>query len=94
MQPSAEAVLRALADPTRLVIMKKLLDPSSCNQGACKSIRQSIDLSQPTLSHHFGILEDAGIISETKKGTEKFYTVNIQYLESLGILIDKIVARS
>jgi DNA-binding transcriptional ArsR family regulator len=92
MTRSAEAVLRALADPTRLAIIKKLLTPSTCNQGACKSIRQGFELSQPTLSHHFGILEEAGIVQETKKGTEKFYTVNTDFLASLGIAIETVIA--
>lgn len=33
-------------------------------------------LSQPTVSHHLGILEEAGLISAEKRGKEVFYSIN------------------
>lgn len=38
-----------------------------------RSLAERIDLSRPTVSHHLGILQDAGIINHRKVGTECIY---------------------
>ena len=77
-------IFKALADKTRLDIVRSLLkkphDSASCSQvSTCSS------LSQPAVSHHFKKLVDAGVILESKKGTEKIYELNTELLTSLGI---------
>jgi DNA-binding transcriptional ArsR family regulator len=67
-------VLGALGDPMRLRILKKLLGKRhgclSCSEAApCTEIAKS------TLSHHFRILRDAGLIRTTKQGVEHLNSV-------------------
>lgn len=38
-----------------------------------RSIAERIDLSRPTVSHHLGILQEAGIINHRKVATERIY---------------------
>lgn len=74
VHPAAEditlaGVLGALSDPMRLKILKKLLEsrnrPLSCSAAApCAGMAKS------TLSHHFRVLRDAGLIRTTKQGVE------------------------
>jgi DNA-binding transcriptional ArsR family regulator len=68
------AVLGALADPMRLRILKKLLDRRdrslSCSQAA-----PCAEMAKSTLSHHFRILRDAGLIRTTKQGVENLNSV-------------------
>lgn len=45
-------------------------------------ILDKIRLSQPTLSHHIGILKHAGLIFEEKKGREVFYSLNRKNITS------------
>jgi DNA-binding transcriptional ArsR family regulator len=82
-------VLRALADETRLSIVQKLLREGgslpSCDILACASVHK---LSQPAMSHHFGKLVDAGVIIESKQGTQKIYAVNRTLLEAAGIEVN------
>lgn len=62
-----ESVLYALADPTRLEIVKKLA------AGACGmncSAAAPADLPKSTQSHHFQVLREAGIIRSERRGTE------------------------
>jgi len=64
-----EGVLGALSDPTRLKILRKLLERRtgalSCSGAApCDSMPKS------TLSHHFRVLREAGLICTTKRGVE------------------------
>jgi DNA-binding transcriptional ArsR family regulator len=79
-------VLKALADETRLSIVQKLLHEggvvASCDILACASVHK---LSQPAMSHHFGKLVDAGVIIESKQGTQKLYELNIDLLTAAGI---------
>jgi ArsR family transcriptional regulator len=78
------AVFKALSDKTRLEIVKKLV-ASPCNGASCGEVRASSALSQPAMSHHFGKLADAGIVSERKDGKEKYYELNYELLEKYGI---------
>ncbi len=82
-------VFKALADPTRLDIVRSLVkkphDTASCGEvSTCSS------LSQPAMSHHFKKLVDAGVLLERKQGTEKIYEINHDLFAQVGISPDKI----
>ena len=67
-------VLGALSDPLRLQILETLLHKRhghlSCTQAApCAGMAKS------TLSHHFRVLRDAGLIRTTKRGVENLNSV-------------------
>ena len=65
-------VLYALGDPARLQIVTSLaeLSPKIAHERSCKSVCQSLRLSKSTLSHHFKILREAGLIRCDKEGTQ------------------------
>lgn len=42
------------------------------------------------MSHHFAKLASAGIIVDQKTGTQKSYLINKEYLDKLGIDINKL----
>ncbi|MBN2368034.1 winged helix-turn-helix transcriptional regulator [Candidatus Woesearchaeota archaeon] len=64
-------LLKALADETRLKIVLHLLKGEKC---AC-TIVPSIGKAQSTVSGHLKILEDAGILSSRRVGTNIWYRV-------------------
>ena len=67
-------VLGALADPMRLRILKKLLNKrNGCL--SCTDAAPSVEMAKSTLSHHFRILRDAGLIRTTKQGVENLNSV-------------------
>jgi DNA-binding transcriptional ArsR family regulator len=79
MHPAAEdislaAVLGALSDPMRLKILKRLL-ASRGGSLSCSAAAPCADMAKSTLSHHFRILRDAGLIRTTKQGVENLNTV-------------------
>ncbi|MBI2009352.1 winged helix-turn-helix transcriptional regulator [Candidatus Saccharibacteria bacterium] len=47
-------------------------------------------LSQPTLSHHFQRLVEAGVVAELKIGVAKRYKLNRSLLECSGINVNKL----
>ena len=92
VQKQTVEVLKALADDTRLAIVRNLARANqpvtSCDiVCACKSLG---DLSQPAASHHFAKLVKAGVVREQKQGTRKVYSLATDMLESIGVDADKL----
>jgi len=68
------SVLGALADPVRLKILKKLLNKRHrCL--SCTDAAPCAEMAKSTLSHHFRVLRDAGLIRTTKQGVENLNSV-------------------
>jgi ArsR family transcriptional regulator len=59
-------LLKALADPTRLA-MVAILRQQEGPVCVC-DLTAAFDLSQPTISHHMGILKRAGLVESVKDG--------------------------
>jgi len=67
---------KALADPTRLRILKLLSVREMC---VCE-IMTALNLTQPTTSHHLRILEDVGFVGSRKDGKWVFYSLTMPKL--------------
>jgi DNA-binding transcriptional ArsR family regulator len=63
-----EGVLGALADPARLRIVRSLAGRNSCM--SCTEAAPCPDMAKSTLSNHFRILREAGLIRTSKQGVE------------------------
>lgn len=77
-------ILKALADKTRLDIVRALVRDHNDTK-SCAEVSAVSSLSQPAMSHHFGKLVDAGVLLERKSGTEKIYELNTTALARVGI---------
>jgi DNA-binding transcriptional ArsR family regulator len=66
-----EAVFTGLADSIRLKILVLLAKEELC---ACE-VMAALDLTQPTTSHHLGILERSGLVASRREGKWVFYRV-------------------
>jgi DNA-binding transcriptional ArsR family regulator len=64
-----EVVFSALGDTTRLKMLKVIGDEELCS---CE-VMAALELTQPTTSHHLGILERAGLLSSRREGKWVFY---------------------
>ncbi len=85
--PITVSVLKSLGNDTRLELVRKLVSegcevPSSEIINSCSD---ALQLAQPTLSHHFAQLVQAGVLIDRKSGTEKYYRLNTDLLQSIGI---------
>lgn len=81
-QMSLTEVLGALADPMRLEIIRRLmLDKGECRN--CTEAAPCPNMAKSTLSNHFRILREAGIIRTVKKGVENQNTVRTEDLDKL-----------
>jgi ArsR family transcriptional regulator, arsenate/arsenite/antimonite-responsive transcriptional repressor len=59
-------IARALADPRRYEILKKISTKRTFTP--CSAMRDCIDISPATLSHHMKELEMAGLVRSEKEG--------------------------
>ncbi|MBK7672697.1 MAG: metalloregulator ArsR/SmtB family transcription factor [bacterium] len=67
-QEHATRLLQALADPTRLRLVAALLEQPAC----VEELAERLGLSAPTISHHLGKLDQAGLLNRRR---EQYYTV-------------------
>jgi ArsR family transcriptional regulator, repressor of sdpIR and other operons len=71
------AVFQALGDPTRREILR-LLRKREMTAG---EIAEKFALARSTLSGHFSILKNAGLIVSEKNGTSIVYSLNVSVVE-------------
>jgi DNA-binding transcriptional ArsR family regulator len=67
-------LLGALSDPMRLKILGKLLERRGASL-SCSRAAPCAEMAKSTLSHHFRVLRDAGLIRTTKHGVENLNSV-------------------
>jgi DNA-binding transcriptional ArsR family regulator len=60
-------VFGALADPTRRAILARLADGDL----AVRDVAAPFPMSQPAISRHLKVLEDAGLISRSRRATAR-----------------------
>jgi ArsR family transcriptional regulator len=74
-------LLAALADPTRLAIVRQLAaDVETC---AC-DFTDCCDVGQPTVSHHLRVLREAGVVTSERRGQWIFYRLAPDVTQRLG----------
>lgn len=67
-RPSLDAIFAALSDPTRRTILTMLLEDDM----AVTDVAEPFAMSLAAISKHLGILADAGLISQEKRGRVKW----------------------
>ncbi len=80
------AMIRALADETRLLIIGLLASGQLC---AC-DILESVEISQSTLSYHMRQLTDSHLVTSTRDGKWMHYALEPDALERLKRFLDQI----
>jgi DNA-binding transcriptional ArsR family regulator len=63
-------IFKALSDPTRYEMVKMLFD---CDELGCVEFERAFDLSRPAMSHHYRVLENAGLVASRKRGLRVYY---------------------
>lgn len=66
------ALLKAVADPTRLRLLS-LVARSVGDQACVCDLTGPVGLSQPTVSHHLKILVEAGLLTREQRGRWAYY---------------------
>jgi DNA-binding transcriptional ArsR family regulator len=83
--PSADAVLKALADPHRRQILRLVqLSPLPAGQ-----IAAQFEISQQAVSLHLTVLKKAGLLTERRDGTRRLYQLRPDALRPARDVLDE-----
>ena len=76
-------LLRVLGDPVRWAVVSRLRHGSCC---AC-DLAELAGVSPSLLSHHMGVLRDAGVVTAQRQGRWVRYTLVDGVLDRLGSIV-------
>lgn len=87
MQPSArlDATFAALADPTRRAILARL----ALGDASVAELAEPFEMSQPAISKHLKVLENAGLISRGRDAQRRPSKLEAQPLAEANAWIEK-----
>jgi len=80
LDPSEEAVFRALADPTRRTILDRLFERDGQSLG---EIERSFGMSRFGVMKHLRVLEEAGLVTTRRVGRSKLHYLNAVPIQEL-----------
>ena len=84
-----QKILKALsAAPRKEILM--LLKKGELTAG---EIASNFNLTDATISHHLNVLKDAGLISDSKRGTFIYYEINTSVMEDLIIWLNSFMEK-
>jgi ArsR family transcriptional regulator len=82
------ALLQALADPSRLAIVRKLASDGEAGAGEFSAC---CPVAQPTISHHLKVLRQAGIVASHRHGTSIRYRLHPRATRTLSRLVNSLL---
>jgi DNA-binding transcriptional ArsR family regulator len=79
-----DAALRALAEPNRRAILALVTN----QEMAAGEIAAHFAVTRPAISQHLGVLREAGLVTERRLGTRRFYRVRPEGVEELRAFLE------
>ncbi len=79
-------MFKALGNPVRLRLMSLIASHPGGEACVC-DISATIDLSQPTISHHLKVLRSAGLLGSKRRGSWVYYWVIPAALQQLSAVL-------
>jgi len=73
-------MLRVMADEKRLSILNLLI----CQERCVCEIVEELGLSQSLVSHHLGVLKQAGLVQDRRDAQWIYYSINLDRLAELN----------
>jgi DNA-binding transcriptional ArsR family regulator len=82
-------IFKALADPTRRQILRHL------NQGELTAgeLSAHFQISAPSMSHHFNVLKQSGLVATRREGQRILYSLNAAVFEEILALVMEMSGR-
>jgi DNA-binding transcriptional ArsR family regulator len=79
-----EAALRAIAEPRRRQILRLVRD----DELSAGRIASHFDVTRPAISQHLRVLKDAGLVTERREGTWRYYRARPEGLAELRTFLE------
>ncbi|MFO7929352.1 MAG: metalloregulator ArsR/SmtB family transcription factor [Candidatus Humimicrobiaceae bacterium] len=78
-------LLKALAHPTRLLILKELYKDKKC----VNAIEEILEIRQPNISQHLNLLRLNGIVDYEKQGNRKcYFLINPEFVKNIFAVLE------
>jgi len=74
-----QSTIQALAEPRRREILELIRE----RELSAGEIASGFDVTRPAISQHLGVLKEAGLVSERREGTRRFYRARPEGLKEL-----------
>src|SRR5947199_1248414 len=74
-----QTAIQALAEPRRREILALIRD----RELTAGAIASGFDVTRPAISQHLGVLREAGLVTERREGTRRFYRARPEGLKEL-----------
>src|SRR3954449_8910546 len=72
-------VFKALSDPTRREILRML----SHGERTAGELAEPFDMTKPSISHHFAVLKEAGLVRSRREGQQIVYSLDTTVVEDV-----------
>ena len=76
---SNDSIFKALSDPTRRQILRLIND----HELTAGQISEHFDITAPSMSHHFSVLKQAGLVFVRRDGQQLYYSLNTTVFQDL-----------
>src|ERR1044072_1957543 len=79
-----QTAIQALAEPRRREILQLIRD----RELTAGEIASGFEVTRPAISQHLGVLKEAGLVSERREGTRRFYRARPEGLKELKEVLE------
>lgn len=79
-----EAALKAIAEPRRRAILTLVRE----RELTAGRIAEHFDVRREAISQHLRVLREAGLVSERREGTRRYYRTRLEALAELRAFLD------
>lgn len=80
-----EAALKAIAEPRRREILRLVRD----DERTAGDIAQAFEVTRPAISQHLRVLKEAGLVTERRDGTRRYYRAHPNGLRELRRFLEE-----
>ncbi|WP_194420356.1 metalloregulator ArsR/SmtB family transcription factor [Microbacterium abyssi] len=78
--------LTALADPTRARIVQLIQDADG-GRALVGGLAEALQLRQPTVSHHMGVLHSEGVVTREREGRRVWYSIDPEQADRVSAIL-------
>jgi DNA-binding transcriptional ArsR family regulator len=86
----SDEVFKAMADPTRRRILRLLGD----GEMTAGELAKHFDISAPSMSHHFNVLRNAGLVTSRKDGQQVCYVLNTTVVQDFTAYVLDLLSKN
>ena len=87
--PTPDAVFKALGNPARLTLVRRLAGGEHC---VCDLV-EAVGLGWSTTSKHLDVLREAGVVGSEKRGQQVFYRLRLANVPDFIACLDGMKTR-